>query len=65
MATLTHDELLTRDQAAIILGVKTQTLSVWASTKRYDLPYVKVGRSVRYRMSDLQRFIERNTVTQG
>lgn len=32
------------------------TLAVWRSTRRYDLPYEKSGRFVRYRKSDLRKF---------
>ena len=56
------ERLLTEDEAADLLANKPQTLSVWRTTKRYDLPYVKVGRNVRYKLSDVQAFIERNTV---
>lgn len=60
--SLTPPPLLTRNQAAEYLGVKPQTLALWASTKRYKLPYVKVGRSVRYRRSDLEAFLNSRTV---
>ncbi len=56
--------LLTRSEAAEFLGVKEQTLALWHSTGRYSIPVVKVGRSVRYRMSDLERWIEERTETQ-
>lgn len=56
-ATLVGD-----DQAAEILGIKKQTLAVWRTTGRYDLPFIKVGRSVRYRVSDLEAFLEARTV---
>jgi len=36
-------------------------LSVWRSTGRYNLPYMKVGRLVRYRLSDLAEFLARRT----
>lgn len=49
--------LLNRIEAAQYLGLKPQTLAVWASTKRYDLPYVKVGRLVKYRKEALDEFI--------
>ncbi|SEJ66399.1 Helix-turn-helix domain-containing protein [Azotobacter beijerinckii] len=49
-------------QAAIALGIKASTLSVWRSTGRYNLPYIKVGRMVRYRVSDLAEFMARRTV---
>jgi excisionase family DNA binding protein len=55
-----HVELLSRRQAAEYLGVTEQTLAIWKCTKRYDLPFVKVGRLVKYRRSDLNAFIERN-----
>ena len=41
-----------------ILGIETSTLAVWRSTKRYALPYIKVGRLIRYRESDVEAFIE-------
>ena len=55
-------DLLTRQQAAEFLGVKAQTLAVWATTKRYPLPYVRIGRKVKYRRADLERFIESRVV---
>lgn len=58
-----NKHLLSRNEAAEYLGVKPQTLSVWATTGRYNLPYIKVGRSVRYRQSDLDEFLLARTVT--
>jgi excisionase family DNA binding protein len=57
-------DLLTRREAAEYLGVTENTLAVWASVKRYNLSYVKVGRLVKYRRADLDAFIERRTITQ-
>lgn len=56
------DPLLTSDEAAAYLDVAKHTLSVWRSTGRYRLPFVKVGRLVRYRKSDLDAFLARRTV---
>ena len=55
------EKMLTRPQAAEFLGLKVQTLAAWAMTGKH-LPFVRVGRSVRYKQSDLERFIERQTV---
>jgi excisionase family DNA binding protein len=55
-------ELLSESEAAVYLGLKPGTLSVWRSTKRYDLSYVKVGRLVRYRKVDLDRWLQARTV---
>lgn len=51
-------ELLDEKQAAEHLTVSPGTLSVWRSTGRYNLPFVKVGRMVRYRLSDLDAWLD-------
>ena len=56
-------DLLDEKEAADFLKLASNTLSVWRSTKRYPLPYVRVGRCVRYRRADLEKFIAENTVT--
>jgi excisionase family DNA binding protein len=62
-AILSPPELLTREQAAEYLGMKPQTLAVWATTHRYDLPMIRVGSRVRYRRSDLDKWLEsRSTI---
>ncbi len=53
-------ELVDRSAAASYLGIKTQTLAVWACTQRYPLPFVKIGRRVMYRIADLDAFIMAN-----
>lgn len=54
--------LLTPAEAANILGTTPGVLAVWRTTKRYPLRYVKVGRSVRYKLEDVQSFIDSRTV---
>jgi len=61
MITNNNNQLLSRKEAAIFLGVKESTLSVWACVKRYNLPVVKVGRLSKYRMSDLLQFLDDRT----
>ena len=53
--------LMSRIEAANYLDVQPQTLAVWASTKRYNLPYIKVGRSVKYSKAALDQFIQSNS----
>lgn len=48
-------------QAAQALCIKASTLSVWRSTGRYNLPFIKVGRLVRYRVNDLAQFLADRT----
>ncbi len=54
--------LLTREQAAKYLGISVSALAAWACNKRYNLPMVRVGRLVKYRIQDLDDFINRNTI---
>lgn len=54
------DILLTREEAAKFLNYKPITLAIWKSTKRYPLPCLKIGKSIRYKLSDLKKFIEDN-----
>jgi excisionase family DNA binding protein len=58
----TTPPLLTREQAAKYLGVSVSALAAWACNKRYNLPMVRVGRLVKYRIQDLDDFINRNTI---
>lgn len=62
MTSIQTDPLLTPTQASEVLGISVQTLAIWRCNKRYELPYVKVGRYVRYRTSDLSEFINSHTV---
>ena len=62
MSNIPSADLLSRDDAAAFLGISPSTLAKWACQKTVLLPYVKVGRLVRYRKSDLMEFIARSRV---
>ena len=64
MSATVSSELLTREEAARYLGLATQTLSLWACTGRYGLPFLKIGRNVRYRKTDLDAWLESRSCTQ-
>lgn len=51
-------DLVTRREAAQIMGIQPQTLAAWAHHDRYSLPFCKVGRAVRYRRTDIEKWIE-------
>jgi excisionase family DNA binding protein len=51
------NELLSRREAAAYLGIAENTLAIWKSSGRYNLPYIKLGRLVKYRRVDLDAFI--------
>jgi excisionase family DNA binding protein len=56
------DDLLTNAEAAEYLDVSGGTLEVWRCTRRYPIPYIKVGRKVRYRKKCLDKFLNDRTV---
>jgi excisionase family DNA binding protein len=51
-------DLLTPDEVADLLDVSPQTLASWRTTGRYELPFLKLGRLVRYRASDVVEFVD-------
>lgn len=62
MATAISCPTLDTKDAAEFLGVTVPTLNVWRCTGRYSLPFIRVGRKIRYRLSDLEKFLESRTV---
>ena len=59
---LTFPDTMSPDAAAAYLGVAPATLAMWRCTKRYPLPYIKVGRLVQYRKNHLDAFLANRTV---
>ncbi|NNH73647.1 helix-turn-helix domain-containing protein [Nocardia uniformis] len=51
--------LLTREQAANYLQVPGKTLARWA-TERVGPRYLKVGKHARYRLADLDAWLDEN-----
>ena len=50
--------LLTPNQVAEILGISVGTLTVWRSTCRYQLPWIKVGSRVMNDIASVETFID-------
>lgn len=64
MAAQQYDKLLTQQEVSAWTGMSL----AWFEQSRFKgtgLPYVKIGRSVRYRTSDVQRWIESNVIGSG
>ena len=55
------ERLLNTEEASQYLGVTRDTLAVWRTTRRYELPYIKVGRLVKYRLTDLNEWLNNRT----
>lgn len=61
---LPPDSLFTTVQAAEVLGIKPTTLEIWRCTGRYNLPFVKSGRLIRYRALVLLTWLDERSRTQ-
>jgi hypothetical protein len=57
--TVGVDQLLTERQAAVALLVSVKTLQAWRVQGR-NVPFVRIGRRIAYRVRDINEFIERN-----
>lgn len=60
--SLDLDTLTDTEGASSLLAVPTATLVKWRSTGEVRIPYVRIGRQIKYRTSDLKAFIETSTV---
>lgn len=48
--------------AATVTGAKPSTLSVWRCTGRRDVPYIRIGRLIRYPTRPLAEYLVRSTI---
>ena len=61
MAPMNDKILLTEDEVSKLFNINKHTLQ----RERFNgtgIPYVKLGRRVRYKVEDIQKYIERNTI---
>jgi excisionase family DNA binding protein len=56
-------EFMDTQTAANYLGLKPQTLSAWRCSGRYCLPFLKMGRKVLYKKTDVDTWMCSRTRT--
>ena len=56
-----RQNLVPAEQAADYLGVTTRTMANWRSRGFPNVPFSKIGRCVRYRISDLDAYIAKHS----
>ena len=56
--TLNPADLLTPEQAALVLGLSAKTLATWRSTGRHSLPFIRCGARIRYHRNDLAQWLQ-------
>ena len=47
-------------EASILICTPEKSLIKWRSTGEHNIPFIKIGRNVRYRTKDLREWIERH-----
>jgi excisionase family DNA binding protein len=60
MDTQSTKRLLTVQEAAQLLAVSVSTLYGWVWQRR--IPFIKIGRAVRFEVADLEKFIQGNRI---
>jgi hypothetical protein len=56
--------MLTTAEAALVLGIRKQTLDAWRCLKRGGPPFIKFCHVVRYRAGDVAKYLTEHTVGQ-
>jgi hypothetical protein len=52
--------VLDNEQAATYLGLAGSTLTTWRCTREVQIPFVRLGRRIVYRLTDLDAFLAAN-----
>lgn len=59
---MNSNKYLTPEQFALEIEVSVRTLAKWRSIGHPNIPYIKVGRCVRYKVSDLEAYLAEHTI---
>lgn len=57
------ETFLNTEETAEYLKTSVSTLAIWRTTGRYNIPYMKIGRKVFYRKSELEAWLASRTMT--
>jgi len=58
MTEIPEDRIFNEKEAAAYMRFSPGSLAVFRCKKTHDLKYFKIGRSIRYRKSECDRFLE-------
>lgn len=64
-STFSVDPLLTTEEAAALITCAPATLDLDRCRRRWKVPFIKVGRLVRYRRSEVLAWLEARTAGTG
>ena len=56
--SLNDDLIVNTQEAAQLIRTPERSLIKWRSTGEHNIPFIKIGRNVRYRTTDLRKWID-------
>lgn len=56
--SLDDNIIVDTSEAALLIRTPEKSLIKWRSTGEHNIPFIKIGRNVRYRTQDLRKWIE-------
>lgn len=59
--SLNDDLIVNTQEAAQLIRTPEKSLIKWRSTGEHNIPFIKIGRNVRYRTTDLRKWIDAHT----
>jgi len=63
--SIKNNVLLTTQDAETMLNVSEIAMKKWRKTKKVDLPFIKIGNLIRYRLFDVKKFIREEFKSQN
>ena len=63
--SIIEDRLINDRELCDLLGWNPSTPSVLRARGKMQIPFIKIGKRVRYRVSDVEAYLEKQTVNQG
>jgi hypothetical protein len=60
-----RSNLMTEAEVSRFLGLRPNTLAHWRLTKLQPLPFIRIGRTIRYRLEEVERFLQQRQVAEG
>jgi|GEM_PF-558521 len=56
--SINDDVIINTSEAAMLIRTPEKSLIKWRSTGEHNIPFIKIGRNVRYRTKDLRDWID-------
>ncbi|MDD5581190.1 MAG: helix-turn-helix domain-containing protein [Methylobacter sp.] len=65
LITFEQDVLTDTDGASQLLNIPAATLTKWRSTGENNIPFIRIGRQIKYRTRDLRAYVDSHTIKSG